>query len=860
MKGRPGGSADEGDRRYGRSRAAVVVAGAVLAIGACGHDDAQAPAAGPDAHRAPSPHAAASSDDARSTLDRVRATFPAAARELDVGGEQARAGSVRSARLELAASSQEATRVTDAMSGATIAFRLQTTRDVRASLAGAVRVLRDAVPGAHVFQVPRAEGVEDLVSFDVRPAVEALVYDVDVSQIAGLRLVGGQLEMLDAGGAPRLRVAPPYVVDARGVRRDAELDVAGCAVDRDPREPWGRAVVPPGAPSCAVRVRWASTSYPLLVDPSWTTTGALAQKRRRHAAVMLSTGRVLAMGGTEQLSNDGNTPLATSELYDPASGTWAAGAPLPVARVGHTATALKDGRVVVAGGEIVTATDQSPTDTSVFYAPATAKWSAGPTMTLAMAGHKAALLPNGKVLALLTNSPQELDPAGAGSWSATPKLPISNVEYEIVVSPPAIGKVLVSGGYLFGTLGYIYQTSYAIYDVAARTWTKGQGAMKAARARHAAVLLPGGNALITGGVNGGTAPENSAEIYDWTSDTWSTAGTMALGRSYASAILLGNGYPLVAGGASASTELFVPATGAWSPGGDMSQARASFPLVGLPSGQALAVGGEAAGEALASTELFGVATGKACASDGQCLSSHCADGVCCGGACDGSCVACSAAAKGGGTDGTCEPVMRGGDPRAKCAASKPETCGASGMGCDGAGQCLRYGAETECRPRTCTAGAETRSACDGAGSCQAHGTGCGAYVCAGDACNGTCDADADCASGYTCDQGAHACVSTTRCASDHQQQNPDGSTTDCGAYRCLGVACVARCGSVDECLVGYVCDKDAHCVVPPTSAAADAGGCAIAPVGSRSAPPAWSCLATAGLLALAAARGRRRSR
>jgi hypothetical protein len=842
MKGRRGGSGGDGDRRHGRSRAAGIVAGAVLAIAACGHEDGQAPVAGPDAgHRATAPEAVPARDDARTLLDRVRATFPAAARELQGGGAHAVAGSTRPARLELAVSSQEATRVTDAASGATIAFRLHTARNVRASLAGDVRVLGDALPGAHAFQVTRAEGVEDLVAFETRPAVEALVYDVDVSQVAGLRLVGGQLEMLDAGGAPRLRVAPPYVVDAGGVRRDAELDVAGCAVDRDAREPWGRAVVPPGAPSCEVRVRWSSATYPLLVDPSWTTTGALAQKRRRLAAVTLSTGRVLAMGGTLQPSNDGSAPLATSELYDPASGTWAAGAPMPVARVGHTATALKDGRVVVVGGEVVTATDQSATDTTVFYAPATAKWSAGPTMAFAMTDHKAALLPNGKVLALVTNSPQELDPAGAGSWSATPKLPISNAEYAIVVSPPAIGKVLVCGGYLFGTLGYIYQTSYAIYDVAARTWTKGTGAMKAARARHAAVLLPGGSALVTGGVNGGTAPENSAEIYDWSADTWSTAGTMA-------------------GGATASTELFVPATGAWSPGGDMGQARANFPLVALPSGQALAVAGDAGGEALASTELFGVATGKACASDGQCLSSRCADGVCCGGACDGGCVACSAAAKGGGSDGTCEPILRGRDPRATCAAAKPETCGASGLGCDGAGQCLRYGAETECRPATCTAGAETRSACDGAGSCQAHGTGCGAYVCAGDACKATCDADADCASGNTCDLGAHACVSATRCASDHEQQNPDGSTTDCGAYRCLGVACVARCGSVDECLAGYVCDKDAHCVVPPTSAAGDAGGCAIAPGRARRGPPAWSCVAAAGLLALAVARGRRRAR
>jgi hypothetical protein len=55
--------------------------------------------------------------------------------------------------------------------------------------------------------------------------------------VKGLRLVANTLEMLDGGGAPRLRVAPPYLVGADGIQTDATLAVEGCAVDTTLRRP-----------------------------------------------------------------------------------------------------------------------------------------------------------------------------------------------------------------------------------------------------------------------------------------------------------------------------------------------------------------------------------------------------------------------------------------------------------------------------------------------------------------------------------------------------------------------------------------------------------------------------------------------
>ena len=112
--------------------------------------------------------------------------------------------------------------------------------------------------------------------FDARPAQEEIAYDVDVSRVAGLRLVSNVLEFLDGGGAPRLRVAPPFVVDATGNRREARIAVDGCAYDTDASGPWGRPVTRGGAKACGVRVAWRDVRYPAIVDPAWVATGSMA--------------------------------------------------------------------------------------------------------------------------------------------------------------------------------------------------------------------------------------------------------------------------------------------------------------------------------------------------------------------------------------------------------------------------------------------------------------------------------------------------------------------------------------------------------------------------------------------------------
>ena len=50
---------------------------------------------------------------------------------------------------------------------------------------------------------------------------------------------------------------------------------------------------------------------------AWAPTGNLKSARASHTATLLTNGYVLAAGGSSN-----NVPLASSELYNPSSGTW----------------------------------------------------------------------------------------------------------------------------------------------------------------------------------------------------------------------------------------------------------------------------------------------------------------------------------------------------------------------------------------------------------------------------------------------------------------------------------------------------------------------------------------------------------
>ena len=83
----------------------------------------------------------------------------------------------------------------------------------------------------------------------------------------------------------------------------------------------------------------------------------MPQPRSRHAAELLSDGRVLIVGG------EGEWPerdLRSALIYDPATREFDAVPPMMVERMDATATRLRNGRVLIAGGYKIESPYASP--------------------------------------------------------------------------------------------------------------------------------------------------------------------------------------------------------------------------------------------------------------------------------------------------------------------------------------------------------------------------------------------------------------------------------------------------------------------------------------------------------------------
>lgn len=87
----------------------------------------------------------------------------------------------------------------------------------------------------------------------------------------------------------------------------------------------------------------------LIAQPAGTfnATGDMTKPRVGHTATLLADGTVLIVGGAIAPG----AVLASAEFYDPRTATFNAIGDMTRPRSGHTATLLPDGKVLIAGGE-----------------------------------------------------------------------------------------------------------------------------------------------------------------------------------------------------------------------------------------------------------------------------------------------------------------------------------------------------------------------------------------------------------------------------------------------------------------------------------------------------------------------------
>ncbi len=695
-------------------------------------------------------------------------------------------------RVTLPLAADGATEITDVRSGVSVRTALVDALPAEGAVADGLVVYGSAhVGGGELVHRVAASSTEEFVTLP--SGGSELAWTVELGDaVAGLRLVGGVLELLDAGGAPRLRVKRPWVADAKGILRQASLDVSGCAVDTSGAPPWGRAVTPPTARSCRLWVRWDARDLeaPLLVDPLWQTADQPESLRGGHGGVVLLDGRAFVAGGW---INTGTFMALTAELYDYPSDTWAATSPMGTARGEPSVTLLADGRVLVAGGS--TTAGFAVSNSGEVWSPSTGTWAAvANTMSTARARHPAVRLQNGNVLlpggqtaaGVYTNAASLYNPS-TNLFSTTGVMTATR-GYHTATGYSGNLEVLVAGGESPGAL-----STAEYYQQSTGTFTA-LTAMGVTRSRHAATILSTGNVLVVGGESGGSWLTR-ADTYLAATRTWSgTVTNMTWSRAAHTAVLRPNGTVLVAGGyansnARVQSELFNGSV--WTDAGNMGWARSYHTAHLLTNGDVLqAMGSNSSGFGFQQTsEVFQFrATSSPCGVSAQCETGYCVDGYCCNLPCTSLCNACSAAKKGSGANGTCGVIANGSDPDSECSDLGVAACNQDGF-CNGAGACRLYPSGTVCIPPSCLNAVSTTSQCV-AGSCVSTPASCSNYQCNGTACGSTCTVDSQCVAAAHCDSGG-------TCVADKANGASCTGSSQCTSGNCVdGVCCNLPCAGL----------------------------------------------------------------
>lgn len=277
---------------------------------------------------------------------------------------------------------------------------------------------------------------------------------------------------------------------------------------------------------------------------------------------------------------------------------------LPAPRVEHTATRLRDGSILVAGGTtsdpLTLASRQ--TATALRWDPFASAWIPTSNMVVARSLHTAVLLNDGRVLVAggyngelgeHLAAAEVFDPV-TKVWSSVGAMADRRFGHTMTVLES--GEVLVTGGYVLDATGSAASTRAEIFNPNSGSW-RPAAPMSDTRALHQASLLPGGYVLVTGGsasqVHGASSYSlATAELFDPATGAWTSVDSMQLERTRHASHVLPSGRVVVFGGYSSAvgwctgvpadtySELFDPATRTWEPGPPLPECSAAWRATG----------------------------------------------------------------------------------------------------------------------------------------------------------------------------------------------------------------------------------------------------------------------------------------
>ena len=285
----------------------------------------------------------------------------------------------------------------------------------------------------------------------------------------------------------------------------------------------------------------------------FATVANMTTARTDATVTLLPSGKVLVAGGLVA----GTTPAATTsvELYDPATGTWSLAKSMNVARVGHTATLLNNGFVLVVGGD-----PAGKAGTSELYNPSSNTWTKiGSTLATGHIYHTATQLLDGNVLVVggITYTTAAAGAVGTPTGSVSVELynPISNSwsVTGLTLAPTTTTPITFT------------PANPPAAATAVGTTPTATPSLTGWRYHHTATLLQNGMVLIWGGFDGKVSLAD-AELFDpgdisvdgSLTPAWiqviPTTGTIAASNSHTATLSPDGMTVLIAGGFAGSAQ------------------------------------------------------------------------------------------------------------------------------------------------------------------------------------------------------------------------------------------------------------------------------------------------------------------
>ena len=327
------------------------------------------------------------------------------------------------------------------------------------------------------------------------------------------------------------------------------------------------------------------------------------------------------------------------------AGTFTATGDMTNARMGHTATLLHNGKVLIAGGyQNVPGGEHcegslhfffgyfldcvSRVTSAELYDPTTGTFSPTGNMTGAGLFHTATLLPDGNVF-INWGSRAELYVPSSGTFTAISGMALGGITATLLnngkvlftglpakLFDPSDGTLVATGDYegtpgnlgsatllpdgrvlIVGNVGCCYDVGQTeIYDPSSDTFNLTAPVFTQSNGSTTVTLLQTGKVLAAGGGNANDDSYNPIEagLYDDEGGTFLTIGNMTMARQDHTATLLPDGTVFVAGGdfaSGSSTEVYDPVAERFFATNNMVSPRVLHTATLLPDGRVLIAGG-----------------------------------------------------------------------------------------------------------------------------------------------------------------------------------------------------------------------------------------------------------------------------